>query len=198
MTRKAPDIRVRAAGATGSRGRRPARDGNPEIGVTFLCRRWRRTIPRAGTLCRASAQAALAGHAAAARRTELSIVLADDATVQTLNKRYRNKNKPTNVLAFPGQSRGVRSGRGGPPCALGDVVLAYETIQAEALAGGRPMAHHLCHLVVHGVLHLLGHDHQAARAARRMERLERDALANMGIPDPYDADCMVKAERRRV
>jgi probable rRNA maturation factor len=129
----------------------------------------------------------LARHKTALPGPALSIVLADDEMLQMLNKRYRKKSKPTNVLAFPAQSDDVRGGGGSPSNGLGDVVLAYETIRAEALASGRPMAHHLCHLVVHGVLHLSGHDHYEARAARRMERLERDALATMGIPDPYRA-----------
>lgn len=194
---KRPSPRARAGRGRPSRAvaRRPSRRAKPEIDVTVLSWRWRRSCPRAGSLCRSSARAAVERHAADAANSELSIVLADDAMVRSLNKKYRRKDKPTNVLAFPGDNGGQRGG--GPPRTLGDVVLAYETVRAEALASARPLTHHLCHLVVHGVLHLLGHDHREPRAARRMERLEREALASMGIPDPYGAESAVRNGRQR-
>ncbi len=110
------------------------------------------------------------------------MVLADDATVQDLNRRYRGIDKPTNVLSFPirnepQQAEAVRL--------LGDVVLGYGTVSREAEAGGKPLGHHLCHLIVHGVLHLVGYDHETDKDAAEMEPLETAILARLNIPDPY-------------
>jgi len=134
-------------------------------------------------------------------------MLADDATLRRLNRDYRGKDKPTNVLAFP--LAFPLAGRGGKATPgnmvlgdllLGDVVLALETVQAEAAAQGKSVGDHLAHLVVHGVLHLLGHDHVRATAAARMEALERRILAAMGIADPYRVPrrSSGRAPRRRV
>lgn len=114
--------------------------------------------------------------------SELSIVFTDDAHIQALNADWRKKDKPTNVLSFPAFPTVV----GGllPPM-LGDIVLASETVAREAGDEGKPLAHHVSHLVVHGLLHLLGHDHEAEDEAEAMEALERAALARLAIPDPY-------------
>lgn len=112
---------------------------------------------------------------------EVTIVLADDAEQRALNQTWRGKDRPTNVLSFP-------AGPGAPAAAprpLGDVVLACETVLKEALADGIAPADHAMHLVVHGVLHLLGHAHDDAAEADRMEALERTVLASFGIADPY-------------
>jgi probable rRNA maturation factor len=119
-----------------------------------------------------------------ARGAEACIVLADDALVQSLNRSYRGKDAPTNVLSFPFQ--------GGPPGAMrsrhmGDVVLAAETILNEASEQGIAPVQHLQHLVVHGLLHLLGFDHDTAAQAEAMERLEVQILATLGVSDPYAA-----------
>jgi len=111
----------------------------------------------------------------------LSLVLADDATVRGLNARWRGKDAPTNVLAFASDETPIA----GKPVLLGDVVLAYETVAAEAKTQGKSLADHLRHLVIHGVLHLLGYDHIAAAPARRMEALETRILDSLGVPDPY-------------
>lgn len=114
--------------------------------------------------------------------SELSVVFTDDAHIRTLNAGWRNKDKPTNVLSFPASP--VKIGHELPPM-LGDVVLAAETVAREAELEGKPLGHHITHLVVHGVLHLLGHDHEEETEAERMEALERAALARLAIPDPY-------------
>ena len=123
---------------------------------------------------------------AAAARTgtpdsELSVVLTDDATVRKLNRQWRGHDKPTNVLSFP-----THNAR--PPGAalrlLGDVVIAYETTAREARAQRLPLDHHLAHLAVHGYLHLLGYNHESDKEAEVMERLEREILARLDIPDP--------------
>ncbi len=121
-------------------------------------------------------EARLAGTAAA-------VALSSDATVKTLNAAYRNKDKPTNVLSFPAHA-GARPEPGAPRL-IGDVVLAAETVAAEAADLGIPPAHHLQHLVVHGLLHLAGFDHETDAEAEAMEALETRILAHLGIADPY-------------
>jgi probable rRNA maturation factor len=114
--------------------------------------------------------------------SELSVVFSDDANIRTLNAQWRGKDKPTNVLSFPAFS----FPKGGPlPPMLGDVVLAAETVAREAALEGKPVANHITHLVIHGLLHLLGHDHETDAEAEEMETIERAALARLAIPDPY-------------
>lgn len=145
---------------------------------------WRRALPTAPAICRAAAAAALARGAGRLEGAEVSIVLADDALVAKLNRAYRGIAKPTNVLSFAMAEPARRSA---PLRLLGDVVLAHGTVAREARAQGKTLADHLTHLVVHGVLHLLGFDHERAREARRMEALEVAVLAGLGISDPYRA-----------
>lgn len=118
----------------------------------------------------------------ASRPAELSILLTDDAHVQQLNAEWRGKDKPTNVLSFPAFPG--RHDKALPPM-LGDIVLALETVAGEAALEGKPLDHHISHLVIHGFLHLLGHDHETDEEAEAMEGLERRALARLAIPDPY-------------
>ena len=110
---------------------------------------------------------------------QVTIVLTDDAEMRNLNRTWRGKDAATNVLSFP-----VDDGIGEPGL-LGDVVLAYETTLEEARQQNIALQDHVSHLVVHGVLHLLGFDHAEDEAAERMENLERTALASLGIADPY-------------
>ena len=104
-----------------------------------------------------------------------TVVLADDRTVRRLNARHRGRNRPTNVLTF----------ETAPATGTGEVVLALGVVAREARAAGRPVAHHLAHLVVHGALHLRGHDHGGAGEARRMEREEARLLRRIGVPNPW-------------
>jgi probable rRNA maturation factor len=132
-----------------------------------------------------AAAAALASHAqgARARGTEAGVVLADDAMVRQLNASYRGKDAATNVLSFPFQAP-----PGGVPDEapyLGDVVLAAETIVQEAAERSIAPTAHLQHLVVHGLLHLLGFDHDTDADAEAMEHLETEILATLGIANPY-------------
>lgn len=113
---------------------------------------------------------------------EVSLVLADDAAVQVLNRTWRGIDKPTNVLSFPAPAAPA-----GPVRMLGDIAVAYETLRREAAAEGKSFAHHLAHLVVHGLLHLLGYDHETDSEAEIMERLETAILAELGVSDPYAA-----------
>jgi probable rRNA maturation factor len=111
---------------------------------------------------------------------ELSLLLSDDAGVRGLNRAWRGLDKPTNVLSFPGSGAtpdGVHH--------LGDIALAFETVAREAEAEGKSLADHVAHLIVHGVLHLTGLDHETNEEADAMEALETAALASLGIADPY-------------
>jgi len=125
---------------------------------------------------------------------ELGCRLTSDAECHALNKDYRDKDKPTNVLSFVGVDPALLSTvseaarADGPPLMLGDLVLAYGVVQREAEQQGKSVTNHLSHLLVHGVLHLLGHDHIEDSAAETMEALERDILKKMGIDDPYKDD----------
>jgi probable rRNA maturation factor len=110
------------------------------------------------------------------RLGELSVALSNDAQVQTLNRDYRNKDKPTNVLSFPIAA---------PASLLGDIVLAYETVKREAEEKEIPFDDHLTHLLIHGFLHLQGYDHQTDEDAKTMEALEIRALAGLNIDNPY-------------
>jgi len=109
-------------------------------------------------------------------------VLTDDSTIRTLNRDWRGKNAPTNVLSFPAAAPG--KGRPGSPY-IGDIVIAYETVAREAKAQDKPFRHHLAHLAIHGFLHLHGYDHENDRDAQKMERLERKILKRLAVPDPY-------------
>lgn len=172
-----------------------------DIVVAVRSPRWRATVPDARALCRRAAQAALEAAEGGGRRpapgpgrcagpVELAIVLGDDRFVQALNRDYRGRDEPTDVLSFPAWEPG--EAKGGPPLpagaalALGDVVVAYETAARQAAEQGKRVQDHLCHLVVHGVLHLLGYGHDSEEEARAMEALEVAALAGLGIADPYE------------
>jgi probable rRNA maturation factor len=120
---------------------------------------------------------------------EVSIRLTNDAEVQTLNREYRQKDKPTNVLSFPMVQpdllEGLTNSDDGEVL-LGDIVLARETCAREAEEKGVAFADHATHLIVHGTLHLLGFDHMGDSEAEAMEALERSVLATLGIDDPYE------------
>ena len=142
-----------------------------KVDVVLLDAAWAKALPGVERLVRKAARAALG-----TRVKSLTVALSDDRRVRTLNKRDRRKDKPTNVLSYPS----------GEKAFLGDVVLARQTVWREAREQKKAPADHLAHLVVHGTLHLLGHDHETSDAdADRMEALERRILKKLGIADPY-------------
>lgn len=140
-------------------------------------------------LARRAAQAA--AHAEpllASQRLEASLLFTSDEEVHRLNREWRQRDKPTNVLSFPMLDRADLYGlaANGPPELLGDIALAYATCAREAAEKGVGLADHAAHLIIHGLLHLAGHDHVDSDAqADQMEALEIAALAKMGIADPY-------------
>ena len=124
----------------------------------------------------------------------LCLMGCDDARILELNGDFRGKAKPTNVLSWPSEERGADAGSvpdlpepgaADDPESLGDIAMSYDTCAAEALAAGKPMADHVTHLVVHGLLHLLGYDHIRAEDGDLMEALEVRILARLGLSDPY-------------
>jgi probable rRNA maturation factor len=140
---------------------------------------WSAALPDAEALVRAAAEAALAKARASQGGVGggVTVLLTDDESVRDLNARFRDKDQPTNVLSFPAAEN--------PERFLGDVALALGVCAREAAEQGKPLAHHLQHLVAHGVLHLLGYDHISDEEADTMEGLERVVLAGLGVPDPY-------------
>lgn len=169
----------------------------PHVDVLVESDRWSAALPDVESLVHRAAQAVLSAAPDLPGNAELSVLLSDDANIRRLNRDYRDSDSATNVLAFSNDdpANGRVGGRvGGPvsgamadprPTLLGDVVIAFETTAREAADQKKPLSHHVSHLLVHGVLHLLGYDHDEATAASGMEDLERAILAGLGIPDPY-------------
>lgn len=157
----------------------PADDHEPPpaatIEVVVADPGWRRLVTGAESLARRAARAALAERQGGPAMGTVSVLLTHDHELRRLNGRHRGIDKPTNVLSFPGEVPGH----------LGDIALALGVVRREAAAAGRRPAAHFAHLVAHGTLHLLGHDHLSAGEARRMERAEARAMARLGLPNPW-------------
>ena len=136
---------------------------------------WTAALPEAETVVRRAATAALGTVAG-----DVVVLLTDDGAVRDLNARFRDKDRSTNVLSFPAPETAEPH--------LGDIVLAYGVCADEAAAQGKSLADHLSHLVVHGVLHLLGRDHEDDAEAEEMEAEEREILAGIGVADPYASE----------
>ena len=153
------------------------------IDVDVEASAWTRALPGAEGLARRAAEAVGRSHALG----DVTILLTDDAAVRELNARFRGRDQATNVLSFPAAPHAAGH--------FGDIALAFGVCAAEAAAQKKSFADHLSHLVVHGVLHLLGYDHQADADADRMEASERDILAELGIANPYAGDDHVEPRR---
>jgi probable rRNA maturation factor len=152
---------------------RATRKSKASCTVVVLDPGWAKALPDVERLVRRAARAAIG-----AKARSLTVALSDDRRLRALNKRDRGKDKPTNVLSYPSGEKRF----------LGDVVLARQTVWREAKVQRKTPREHLMHLVVHGTLHLLGHDHDtSAKDAERMESLERRILGRLGIADPYVA-----------
>lgn len=162
------------------------------VEVSILDTAWLDNLPESANMARRAALAALSG---ATRlkdfegAMEVSLVLTDDAQVRALNLQFRGQDKATNVLSFAALDAAddvlQPLGSTGEPLLLGDVLLASGVVVREAIEQGKSLGDHLSHLVVHGVLHLLGYDHEKDDQATEMENLEVNCLAGLGIADPY-------------
>lgn len=171
------------------------------VDVTVL-KSWLQHDKNIASLCRRCVRTALEVAAAVlpkrhfihknVQTIEISVVLSSDARVRTLNRTYRGQDKPTNVLSFPAVDDGnvIQD-----PLLLGDIILAFATTQREAKAEFKTLRAHTAHLVVHGVLHVLGYDHGLERDALRMEQMERRILARLGIADPYAGTTVLEKAR---
>lgn len=153
---------------------------------------WRHALPDVEALCRDTVFAALRIAARDLSPVEISLVLTGDTAMARLNELHRGKPGATNVLSFPAcdwqggeRPRDDTGAAGDQPFLLGDIVVAHGVAAAEAAEGGKTLADHLRHLLVHGVLHLLGHDHVDDDQAHEMETLEIHILGQIGVGNPY-------------
>ncbi len=146
--------------------------------------RWSQALPDVSKLIQGALEAALADVESQGRDIEVGVRLVDDGAIQALNRDWRGKDQPTNVLSFP-------LGDPGPiaaadfPWLLGDIVMSYDTVTLESARDRKPLEHHVVHLAVHAALHLIGLDHVGDAEADAMEAAEIGVLAGLGIPDPY-------------
>lgn len=155
--------------------------GSGELEVKIDGDGWKQHCDLGKTITR-SFEAAIALENLSLADIGVTIVLSDDATLAQLNDQWRSKPKPTNILSFPApEGEKTESGKN----YLGDMILAYGVVASEAGEQGKALETHLCHLVIHGALHLLGFDHLEDDAARQMEELERTAMKTLNLPDPY-------------
>jgi probable rRNA maturation factor len=149
---------------------------------------WTTAFDDIEAVCRRAVEAAMAMAPEDRRDHAVSLLLTDDETMRRLNRSYRGQDKATNVLSFPAafepNGEGAVPHRDDPPL-LGDIALGLEAAIREAEDEGKPLADHVCHLIVHGTLHLLGYDHEDDADARIMEHLETRVLAGLGVSDPY-------------
>ena len=160
---------------------------NPVIEVAIEAKDWA-SLEAPSKLVQTAILAAVEGSGLVlAANAEISVVLCGDALIRELNREWCGYDAPTNVLSFPA---------GGDPASaplLGDIVIAFETASREAFEAGKPLRDHVAHLLVHGFLHLIGHDHVEAAEAEAMEALERALLGGLGIDDPYRASLIEEA-----
>lgn len=156
-----------------------------ELAVAIEESRWLDAIPDLEALCAEVVEHVLADvDNVPAAPLEVACVFVNDATIRDLNAQYRGKDKPTNVLSFASEDELLP----GMPAVLGDVILSLETICREALEQGKPLRAHTTHMMVHGLLHLLGFDHENDEEAEEMEALEITLLSDLGLPNPYHED----------
>lgn len=162
-------------------------DVTPGITIDILTEAgdWSR-LPQAQAIAEHATRAALAAaDADIPARAEVAITFTDNAHIRELNRAWREMDKPTNVLSFPAADLPEAALAEGIAQPLGDIIIALETLEAEAADEDKKSEHHLAHLVVHGTLHLLGYDHIQDDEAEEMEGLERQILSALGIDDPY-------------
>jgi len=164
------------------------------VDISVSCQSWQSELPAVRDICRKAIREAIhtAARLSPTVQAEVSLVLSDDDFMQGLNRQYRKIDRPTNVLAFPGDDLGdtlddLPEGISvAAPVLLGDVIVAFETAVSEARADNKSLADHLSHLVVHGTLHLMGFDHENDADAQEMESLETKVLAALGVGNPYN------------
>ncbi|MCS0494972.1 rRNA maturation RNase YbeY [Ancylobacter sp. MQZ15Z-1] len=160
-------------------------EGEPiEVDILVEAGPWPSVPDAAGLVTRAVRAACLGAaedYEIALDGAEIAVKLTDDTAIRTLNRDWRHKDYATNVLSFPTPE--VARAAGAPH--LGDIAIAFETLEREAASEDKTFADHLSHLSVHGTLHLLGFDHETAEEAEEMEAMERRVLATLGVPDPY-------------
>jgi metalloprotein, YbeY/UPF0054 family len=129
-------------------------------------------------------------------KIEIAVLLADDATLQELNRNWRGKDQPTNVLSFPSSDPVILPDES---VFLGDLALSFNTVEREAREQDKTFQQHTAHLIIHGILHLLGYDHETDQDAEYMEKREIAILARMNLPDPYaDHDAAVQTESNEI
>ncbi len=156
-----------------------------DIDIDVRDRRWCEEIPSVEQDTHSLIKRILETQLGNTEHIEISIVLSHDSFVQDLNKQYREKDKPTNVLSFP-QTELEEIEEASPFVCLGDIIIAFETIKEEATEQNKATKDHYTHMLVHGCLHLLHYDHETDEEAQKMENLEIEILNDLGIKNPYE------------
>jgi probable rRNA maturation factor len=163
-------------------------DRTPHAGLRLALEiedpRWTQALPNVAELLEKAIALALTDVDDRSRTIEVGVRLVDDGTIRGLNRDWRGRDKPTNVLSFP-MGDPAPIGEADFPWLIGDIVMSFDTMKVEAERDGKPLEHHVAHLAIHAALHLIGHDHENEAEAEAMEAAEIKLLAGLGIPDPY-------------